>query len=405
MLRPNCRPPSSSRSGSASSAARCQPWGDGGVRAPASEGSSAPSAVPGRPARRASPTGPTTCCSSTASARASNTPRAFDLEARARRVQSGSLAAPRVRRHGRSRLCDGAAQPAMRCGPSSSASHARSRAASGPTAGRFATGSSTRASLWRRASGLCCASKSSRAIPACRSEMTPGRPYDRVTPNVLRTAPSVTCSSQSTTLPSSCSWMAMWVIAAVGAAPCQCFSPGEIHTTSPGRISSTGPPSPLHPAKAGTHNQRLTEWVRVPGGASAWLERDARAARSRRGGIASNNGVDADCSRKPLRMTRPRRLRSASLDLHVASSPPRPRADGRHSDGRDRRPQGESSCVATAPNGAIVRGFSSSDVLCHGLFLLQRSAQLLIEGHLSRCHPQPCLEVRQGRRCARCACR
>jgi len=36
--------------------------------------------------------------------------------------------------------------------------------------------------------------------------------------------------------------MAMWVIAVVGVAPCQCFSPGENQTTSPGRISSIGPP-------------------------------------------------------------------------------------------------------------------------------------------------------------------
>ena len=37
--------------------------------------------------------------------------------------------------------------------------------------------------------------------------------------------------------------MAMWVMAVVAVAPCQCFSPGENQTTSPGRISSTGPPS------------------------------------------------------------------------------------------------------------------------------------------------------------------
>src|SRR6267378_5822723 len=36
--------------------------------------------------------------------------------------------------------------------------------------------------------------------------------------------------------------MAMWVIALFGEAPCQCFSPGGIQTTSPGRISRTGPP-------------------------------------------------------------------------------------------------------------------------------------------------------------------
>src|SRR5580765_3150148 len=37
--------------------------------------------------------------------------------------------------------------------------------------------------------------------------------------------------------------MAMCVIAVVGVAPCQCFSPGGNQTTSPGRTSSTGPPS------------------------------------------------------------------------------------------------------------------------------------------------------------------
>src|SRR6266513_1740916 len=37
--------------------------------------------------------------------------------------------------------------------------------------------------------------------------------------------------------------MAMCCIAFAGEAPCQCFSPGSNQTTSPGRISSTGPPS------------------------------------------------------------------------------------------------------------------------------------------------------------------
>ena len=36
--------------------------------------------------------------------------------------------------------------------------------------------------------------------------------------------------------------MAMCVMAVVGVAPCQCFSPGGNQTTSPGRISSIGPP-------------------------------------------------------------------------------------------------------------------------------------------------------------------
>ena len=48
---------------------------------------------------------------------------------------------------------------------------------------------------------------------------------------------------KSTALPSRFSRMAMCVIAVVGVAPCQCFSPGGNHTTSPGRIASTGPPS------------------------------------------------------------------------------------------------------------------------------------------------------------------
>ena len=37
--------------------------------------------------------------------------------------------------------------------------------------------------------------------------------------------------------------MAICVMAVVGVAPCQCFSPGGNQTTSPGRISSIGPPS------------------------------------------------------------------------------------------------------------------------------------------------------------------
>src|SRR5207244_12679116 len=36
--------------------------------------------------------------------------------------------------------------------------------------------------------------------------------------------------------------MAIWVMPLVGDAPCQCFSFGGIQTTSPGRISRTGPP-------------------------------------------------------------------------------------------------------------------------------------------------------------------
>ena len=54
--------------------------------------------------------------------------------------------------------------------------------------------------------------------------------------------PFVTFPNQSTFFPFSVSWMAMCVMPTVGAAPCQCFTPGGIHTTSPGRMSSIGPP-------------------------------------------------------------------------------------------------------------------------------------------------------------------
>lgn len=46
-------------------------------------------------------------------------------------------------------------------------------------------------------------------------------------------------------LPSRASWIATCVIAVVSAAPCQCFSFAPSVTTSPCRISSTGPPHPL----------------------------------------------------------------------------------------------------------------------------------------------------------------
>jgi hypothetical protein len=59
----------------------------------------------------------------------------------------------------------------------------------------------------------------------------------------FRYCSSLTFSIQSTALPSFRSWMAKCVMAVDGVAPCQCFSPGGNHTTSPGLISSTAPPS------------------------------------------------------------------------------------------------------------------------------------------------------------------
>ena len=64
--------------------------------------------------------------------------------------------------------------------------------------------------------------------------------------------------------------MAMWVMAVVGAAPCQCFSPGGNQTTSPGWISSMGPPwRCARPQPAVTISVRPSGWVchavRAPG--------------------------------------------------------------------------------------------------------------------------------------------
>ena len=56
----------------------------------------------------------------------------------------------------------------------------------------------------------------------------------------------------------------MCVMPVVGAAPCQCFSPGANHTTSPGRISSTRAAFALHPAKAGRDDERLSKRMGVP---------------------------------------------------------------------------------------------------------------------------------------------
>src|SRR5689334_5995455 len=81
----------------------------------------------------------------------------------------------------------------------------------------------------------------------------------------------------------------MWVMAVVGAAPCQCFSPGANQTTSPGRISSIGPPSRCaRPQPAVTINVCpsgcVCQAVRAPG-SNVTLAQAARA-----GSLAVNKG-------------------------------------------------------------------------------------------------------------------
>src|SRR5581483_4187975 len=144
---------------------------------------------------------------------------------------------------------------------------------------------------------------------------------------------SVTCSSHSTTLPSSDSWMAMWVMAVVGAAPCQCFSPGGNQTTSPGRISSTGPPHRCaRPQPAVTIRVWPSGWVcqavRAPG------SNVTLAAATRPGAGASNSGsirtapVNQSAGplpdgREPLRLMSmfqpPQRSGFSLLRLHVVA--------------------------------------------------------------------------------------
>src|SRR5919199_6997798 len=81
----------------------------------------------------------------------------------------------------------------------------------------------------------------------------------------------------------------MWVIAVVAVAPCQCFSPGENQTTSPGRIGSIAPPQRCtSPQPAVTIRVCPNGWVchavRAPG-SNVTLAPDVRA-----GACASNKG-------------------------------------------------------------------------------------------------------------------
>ena len=139
---------------------------------------------------------------------------------------------------------------------------------------------------------------------------------------------SLTCSSQSTTLPSSASWMAMWVMAVVGEAPCQCFSPGANQTTSPGRISSTGPPSRCAQPQPGGDDQRLAERMGVPGRARARLEGD-RGPCTRSGARRVEQRVDAHRAGEPVARAlaptwSPRRSPSATGSGPRPTRPPWP---------------------------------------------------------------------------------
>ena len=130
---------------------------------------------------------------------------------------------------------------------------------------------------------------------------------------------SLTCSIQSTTLPSSFSWMAMCVMAVVGAAPCQCFSPGENQTTSPGRISSIGPPHALRAAATGRDDESLTQRMRVPCRPRSRLEGYAGALNKRRIGRLKKR-IDSHRAGEPVCRSFAGRLRACSFDFHFVIS-------------------------------------------------------------------------------------
>src|SRR6516164_6752671 len=136
-----------------------------------------------------------------------------------------------------------------------------------------------------------------------------------------RYSSSLTFSSQSTTLPSSASWIAIWLMPVVAVPPCQCFSRGGQTTTSPARISRLGPPPHCtQPQPAVTINLWPSGWVchavRAPG------SNVTNPAETRDGSVAGNSGsirtLPVKCSAGPLAEgCEPLCLISIALDLSV----------------------------------------------------------------------------------------
>src|SRR5205807_4433958 len=123
--------------------------------------------------------------------------------------------------------------------------------------------------------------------------------------------------------------MAMYVTAVVGVAPCQCFSPGGNQITSPGRMSSMGPPQRwTRPQPAVT----ISVWrslVAVPCFPSAGFNRDTHPDRTCRSGCLEQ-GVKADRAGKVLGRSFPGRLRATSFDVHSLHSSTMPTKAERH---------------------------------------------------------------------------
>src|SRR5437879_11670838 len=114
--------------------------------------------------------------------------------------------------------------------------------------------------------------------------------------------------------------MAMCVIAVVAFAPCQCFSPGLIETTSPGRISSIRPPQ-LYQAAAGCHDRGLAQRVGMPSCPSARLKRNTGPNCMCRV-LWLEQWVNPYGASKILSRSFTGRLGANSLDLHLLETSP-----------------------------------------------------------------------------------
>ena len=104
------------------------------------------------------------------------------------------------------------------------------------------------------------------------------------------------------------------------------FAGGKPHDVTEANLFN-GSASALDASGPGCHNERLAEWMGVPRGARAWLERDGRT-RSSGGSGGLKQRIDTDRAGKPVTGSFRGRLRTCSSDLHgevpfnVLSTPP-----------------------------------------------------------------------------------
>src|SRR5205809_7087397 len=73
---------------------------------------------------------------------------------------------------------------------------------------------------------------------------------------------------------------------------------------------------PLRPSKAGRNDQRLTQWMRMPGSAGTELKRDACATNACRFGRFEQR-VTTNCPGNPIGRTLVGILRTRSFYLHL----------------------------------------------------------------------------------------